>query len=69
MTPTMQRSGHDGFSPQEVADRLAVREIVDAYAFCADRRDVEGQMSLFTDVGTTVASSGSRPQRVSCHRA
>jgi hypothetical protein len=45
---TMQRSGHDALSPQEAADRLAIRELVDAYAFCADRRDLEGQMSLFT---------------------
>lgn len=33
---------------EEIADRLAIRELVDAYAHCADRRDVEGQMSLFT---------------------
>ena len=32
----------------EVADHLAIRELIDAYAHCADRRDVEGQMSLFT---------------------
>jgi hypothetical protein len=30
------------------ADRLAIRELVDAYAHCADRRDAEGQKSLFT---------------------
>jgi hypothetical protein len=35
-------------SPAEAADRLAIRELVDAYAYCADRRDAEGQMSLFT---------------------
>ncbi|MFF3752546.1 nuclear transport factor 2 family protein [Streptomyces sp. NPDC002018] len=35
-------------SPQEAADRLAIRELVDAYAHCADRRDAEGQMALFT---------------------
>ena len=33
---------------EEVADRLALRELFDAYAHCADRRDAEGQMSLFT---------------------
>jgi ketosteroid isomerase-like protein len=32
-----------------VADRLAIRELVDAYAHCADRRDAVGQMSLFTE--------------------
>jgi SnoaL-like protein len=30
------------------ADRLAIRELIDAYAHCADRRDAKGQMSLFT---------------------
>jgi ketosteroid isomerase-like protein len=36
-------------TPAEQADRLAIRELVDAYAHCADRRDAEGQKSLFTD--------------------
>ena len=35
-------------SPEETADRLAIRELVEAYAHCADRRDAKGQMSLFT---------------------
>ena len=39
---------HVSFSPAEAADRLAIRELVEAYAHCADRRDAEGQMSLFT---------------------
>ena len=33
----------------ELADRLAIRELVDAYARCADRRDADGQKSLFTE--------------------
>ena len=33
----------------EIADRLAIRQLVDAYAHCADSRDAEGQMSLFTE--------------------
>ncbi len=33
---------------QEADDRLAIRSLVDAYAFCADTRDANGQMSLFT---------------------
>jgi hypothetical protein len=41
-------SKHVNFSPSEAADRLAIRELVEAYAHCADRRDAEGQMSLFT---------------------
>lgn len=39
---------HVSISPEEVADRLAIRELVDHYARCADRRDANGQMSLFT---------------------
>jgi len=35
-------------SPEEAADRLAIRELVEAYAYCADRRDAKGQMALFT---------------------
>ena len=41
-------SKHISISPQEAADRLAIRELVEAYAHCADRRDARGQMSLFT---------------------
>ena len=41
-------SKHITISPNEAADRLAIRELVEAYAHCADRRDAEGQMSLFT---------------------
>jgi len=41
-------SKHAVVSPQEAADRLAIRELVEAYAHCADRRDAEGQMALFT---------------------
>ena len=35
-------------SPEEAADRLAIRQLIDAYAHYADRRDAKGQMSLFT---------------------
>src|ERR1700756_4692117 len=41
-------SQHVTISPGEVADRLAIRELIEAYAHCADRRDANGQMSLFT---------------------
>jgi ketosteroid isomerase-like protein len=40
---------HAPLSPQEAADRLAIRELIDAYAHCADRRDAKGQMALFTE--------------------
>jgi ketosteroid isomerase-like protein len=41
-------SKHVSISGEEAADRLAIRELVEAYAHCADRRDAKGQMSLFT---------------------
>jgi ketosteroid isomerase-like protein len=39
---------HATISPSEAADRLAIRELIESYAHCADRRDAKGQMSLFT---------------------
>jgi ketosteroid isomerase-like protein len=39
---------HTAISLAEAADRLAIRELVEAYAYCADRRDAAGQMALFT---------------------
>jgi hypothetical protein len=40
---------HSSISPEEAADRLAIRELIDAYAHCADRREAEGQKALFTE--------------------
>jgi ketosteroid isomerase-like protein len=42
-------ASHSTSSVQETADRLAIGELIDAYAHCADRRDAKGQMDLFTD--------------------
>jgi SnoaL-like domain len=39
---------HATLTPPEAADRLAIRELFDAYAHCADRRDAKGQKALFT---------------------
>src|ERR1700757_480421 len=39
---------HTEITPAEQAERLAIRELVDAYAHCADRPDAEGQKALFT---------------------
>jgi ketosteroid isomerase-like protein len=41
-------NSHAPISPEEAGDRLAIRELVEAYAHCADRRDAKGQMALFT---------------------
>ncbi|HWY19045.1 MAG TPA: nuclear transport factor 2 family protein, partial [Solirubrobacteraceae bacterium] len=40
---------HTSITPQEAADRLAIRELIDAYAHCADRREAERQKALFTE--------------------
>jgi hypothetical protein len=41
-------SKHLSIFPGEAADRLAIQELVEAYAHCADRRNAKGQMALFT---------------------
>jgi SnoaL-like domain len=41
-------SQHLTISPSEAADRLDIRELIEAYVRCADRRDAKGQMALFT---------------------
>jgi hypothetical protein len=53
--------------PAEQADRLAIRELVDAYAHCADRRSAEAQKSLFTEDTHFVVymeGQGSEPSQV-----
>ena len=58
---------HTEITPTEAADRVAIRELVDAYAHCADRRDAEGQKSLFTDDTHFVVhmeGQGSEPTQV-----
>ena len=39
---------HTEIASAEAADRLAIRELFDAYAHCADTREAEGQKALFT---------------------
>jgi hypothetical protein len=41
-------SKHIAISSEEAADRVAIRELIEAYAHFADRRDAKRQMSLFT---------------------
>ena len=55
-----QRGDHVDLSLPEAADRLAIRELVDAYADCADRRDVAGQLALFTEDAELVVFANSR---------
>jgi ketosteroid isomerase-like protein len=50
MTSGDSRSGdHAHLLVTQVADRLSIGELVDAYAHSADRRDAAGQMALFTE--------------------
>jgi hypothetical protein len=64
-------SQHAAISPQEAADRLAIRELVEAYAHCADHRDAKGQMALFTADSHFVVYMDARirSRRKSCARA
>ena len=58
---------HSEITATEEADRLAIRELVDAYAHCADRRNAEGQKSLFTQDTRFVVymeGQGSEPTQV-----
>jgi hypothetical protein len=56
-------------TPEEAADRLGIRELIDACAHCADRRDADGQMALFAPDtrngrgGTVSVGPASRPRR------
>jgi SnoaL-like domain len=55
-------SNHATISPSEAADRLAIRELIEAYTHCADRRDARGQMSLFTaDIHFVVYMNAKNP--------
>ena len=58
---------HTQISPSEQADRLAIRELIDRYAHCADRRDADGQKALFTEATRFVVymdGEGSDPTQV-----
>jgi hypothetical protein len=58
---------HTEVTPAEQADRLAIRELIDAYAHCADRRLADEQKSLFTEDTQFVVymeGQGSEPTQV-----
>jgi hypothetical protein len=56
---------HVAVSPEEAADRFAIRELVEAYAHCADRRDAKSQMSLFTADAHFVVYMNAKDQKPS----
>jgi len=65
-------SKHAAISADEAADRLAIRELVEAYAHCADRRDAKGQMALFTEDTHFVVymdAGDPKPSQELCSRA
>jgi hypothetical protein len=58
---------HTELTPAEAADRLAIRELFDDYARCADRRDADGQKALFiadTRFAVYMDGEGSEPTYV-----
>jgi hypothetical protein len=57
-------SGHTSLSAVEAADRLAIRELVDAYARCADRRLPEEQAALYADGARSLVYMGDAPDPV-----
>ena len=61
-------TAHAELTPSEAADRLAIRELFDAYAHCADRRDADGQKALFTDDTSSPSTCPGRAtrRRTSC---
>jgi ketosteroid isomerase-like protein len=42
-------TSHATGAADELADRVAIGALIDAYAHCADRRDASGQLNLFTE--------------------
>ena len=66
-------SSHDAISPGEAADRLAIRELIDAYAHCADRRLPEQQADLYAENAKTLVYTAdpatSEPTQVLTTRA
>jgi len=62
-TVTTTEASGTGMPAGETADRLAIRELFDAYAHCADRRDAKGQMALFTPDTRFVVYMDSRSEQ------
>ena len=47
---------HVSISGTEAADRLEIRDLVDAYAHCADRRDAKGKCPFLLRIHTSLCS-------------
>ncbi|WP_336111076.1 nuclear transport factor 2 family protein [Streptomyces sp. PTD9-10] len=61
-------SSHTTITPEEAADRLAIRELIDAYAHFADRRQPGSQAALYAPEARTLVytadPSNSEPAQV-----
>jgi SnoaL-like domain len=58
---------HAAITPEVAADRLAIRQLIDAYAHHADRRQPEDQAALYAEDGRTLLyadPSASEPTQV-----
>ena len=59
---------HTTISPEETTDRVAIRELIDAYAHFADRRQPDDQAALYAEDGRTLVytadPSSSEPVQV-----
>jgi hypothetical protein len=49
---------HPNLTLEEVGDRLAIRELIDAYAHHADFREPEAQFALYAEGGRTLVYTG-----------
>ncbi len=45
-------------SVQEILDRIAIRELIEAYGHAADRRETEAQTALFTEDAKVIVQEG-----------
>jgi hypothetical protein len=50
-------------SPEEAADRLAIRELIGAYTHCTVRRDAGGQKAYFTPATHFVIHADARSDK------
>ena len=60
---------HTSISPEEAADRLAIRELIDAYAHCADRREAEEQEGPLQDNSSVKRAFCPSPPRADGRRS
>jgi hypothetical protein len=57
-------SKHTAISAAEAADRLAIRELVDTYAGCADRRVPKEQAALYAEGARSLVYMGDAPDPI-----